>query len=461
MTSIRRSNGRVYWRRITCASSRLAMSARAPIATNCCPHCGAPLPREGQDSEAVLDLLAAQAARGAIASGSPRYFGFVIGGTYPVALAADWLASTWDQNAGIYATSPLSSVIEEIAGRWLVDLFDLPRGIRSGLRHRLPDGELHMPCRRATRGVAPRGMGRRGGWPAGRTAYHRHRLGRIARHHRRRAALPGPGYARRARVDSDAQGRMRVDGLRALLDRKEGPTIVCAQAGNVNTGAFDPLREIGEVANAHGAWLHVDGAFGLWARASRRASRAGRRHRTGRLLGDRRAQVAERAVRLRRRDRPPPRGPSGGDDVGRRLPDPDRGPERDAVDWVPEFSRRARGVPVYATLRALGRDGVEDLVDRCCACAARMGEILTRRPACEHPQRRRAQPGAGAFRRRRCDHARGRYRRAGRRHLLAQRHDVARQAAMRVSVSNWSTTADDIDTSADAIVRVYRALQPR
>ena len=421
----------------------------------------APLPRQGQDSAAVLDLLAAQAPRGTTASGSPRYFGFVIGGTYPVALAADWLASTWDQNAGIYATSPLASVIEEIAGEWLLDLFDLPRvsevGFVTGCQM------SSFTCLAAARHAVLR----RAGWDVEADGLQgAPRINVIASaesHVTIDVALRYLGIGTRAvqRVESDPQGRMHADDLRALLDRQQGPTIICAQAGNVNTGAFDPLREIGELANAHGAWLHVDGAFGLWARASVR-------HRglaDGIELADSWATDAHKWLNV----------PYDCGVAIIRHPEDHRaamtssaayliqtaGAERDAVDWVPEFSRRARGVPVYATLRALGRDGVEALVDRCCDCAARMGDRL------------RAEPGVRILNDVVLNQVLVRFGEddAMTRAVVAGVQDEGTcwlsgtswhgMAAMRVSVSNWSTTQIDIDRSADAIVQVYRSLRAR
>jgi glutamate/tyrosine decarboxylase-like PLP-dependent enzyme len=260
------------------------------------------------------------------------------------------------------------------------------------------------------------------------------------------------------RVDSDAQGRMRADRLRDVMATLEGPTIICAQAGNVNTGAFDPLREIGEIANERGAWLHIDGAFGLWARASDR-------HRMladGIELADSWATDAHKWLNV-----PYDCGVA----IVRHAAEhraamtsaaayliQTAGAERDAVDWVPEFSRRARGVPVYATLRMLGRAGVADLVDRCCDRARQMARLLA------------AAEGVGIL----CDVVLNQ--------VLVRFGDDAMtravvsgvqadgtcwlsgttwhgMAAMRVSVSNWATSEADIAQSADAILRVYRSLR--
>jgi glutamate/tyrosine decarboxylase-like PLP-dependent enzyme len=261
------------------------------------------------------------------------------------------------------------------------------------------------------------------------------------------------------RVETDAQGRMRPDRLRELLATLDGPVIVCAQAGNVNTGAFDPLREIGEIAREHGAWLHVDGAFGLWARASAR-------HRAladGIELADSWATDAHKWLNV-----PYDCGVA----MVRHVEDhrvamtsaaayliQTRGEERDAVDWVPEFSRRARGVPVYATLRALGRDGVQDLVDRCCARARQMADALAR------------EDGVRLLNEVTLNQVLVRF---GDDDELTRAviEGVQREGtcwlggttwqglgAMRISVCNWATTEDDAARSAAAIVKVYRSLR--
>ena len=352
----------------------------------------APLPRSGEDPTAVLDLLAAQAGRGASACAAPRYFGFVIGGSLPVALAADWLVSTWDQNAGIHAISPMTAALEEVAARWLLELFDLPR--ESGVGFVTGCQMAHFTCLAAAR----HGVLRRVGWDVEADGLHGapriHVVASTESHVTVDVALRYLGIGTRAlvTVEPDAQGCMRVDQLRDLLPTLEGPVIVCAQAGNVNTGAFDPLRDIAGVTRAHGAWLHVDGAFGLWARASedRRAladgieladSWATDAHKwlnvpydSGvaivRHAGDHRAAMTSTAAYLIQTG----------------------GAERDAVDWCPEFSRRARGIPVHAALRALGRHGVAALVDRCCGHARRFATLLAEEPGVRRP---RAQPRHG------------------------------------------------------------------
>ncbi|HEY5781097.1 MAG TPA: aminotransferase class V-fold PLP-dependent enzyme [Lysobacter sp.] len=420
---------------------------------------GAPLAAGGEAGEAVIDLLATQAVRGTVACSSPRYFGFVIGGAYPVALAADWLVSTWDQNAGIYVISPLVAVVEEVAAGWLLDLFDLPR--ESGVGFVTGCQMANFTCLAAAR----HGVLRRAGWDVEADGlYGAPRVNIVASaeaHITIDVAMRYLGFGTRSiqRVESDEQGRMRADRLAGLMASLEGPTIICSQAGNVNTGAVDPLREIGAIAQRHQAWLHVDGAFGLWARASHRHAALA----DGIELADSWATDAHKWLNVPY---------DSGVAIVRHAQDhraamtstaayliQTQGTERDAVDWVPEFSRRARGVPVYATLRALGRDGVGDLVDRCCARAIQVAEILS------------AESGARILNDIVLNQVLVRF---------ADDDDTTRrvitgvqqggtcwlagttwhgQAAMRISVSNWATSEEDVARSADAIVKVFRALQ--
>jgi len=420
-----------------------------------------PLSRAGEPAERVIDALAAQGERGAIASGSGRYFGFVIGGSYPVAMAADWLASAWDQNAGIHATSPVAAVVEQVAADWMLALFDLPRDASVGF---VTGCQMaNFTCLAAARHKLLRDAG----WDVEadglQGAPRVHVVASAESHVTVDVALRYLGFGTRGvhRVESDAQGRMRADSLRDMLATLDGPVIVCAQAGNVNTGAFDPLREIGAIVNGRGAWLHVDGAFGLWARASgsRRALAEGME------LADSWATDAHKWLNVPY-------------DCGLaivRHADAHReamtsaaayliqthGAERDAVDWVPEFSRRARGVPVYATLRTLGQDGVAALVDDCCDRARQFAGLLS------------AEPGVRVLNEVVLNQVLVRF---GDDDAVTRAVVAGVQAdgtcwlsgttwhglgAMRISVSNWSTSGDDIRRSADAVLRVFRALAAR
>lgn len=418
-----------------------------------------PLPQAGEDPAAVLDLLAAQAGRGASACAAPRYFGFVIGGSLPVALAADWLVSTWDQNAGIHVISPLAAALEEIAARWLLDLFDLPR--ESGVGFVTGCQMAHFTCLAAAR----HGVLRRAGWDVEadglQGAPRIHVVASAESHVTVDVALRYLGIGTRAlvTVQSDAQGRMRADQLRALLPTLEGRVIVCAQAGNVNTGAFDPLGEIADITRAHGAWLHVDGAFGLWARASE-----GRRTLAdGIELADSWATDAHKWLNV-----PYDCGVAivrHADDHRAAMTSTAAyliqtgGAERDAVDWCPEFSRRARGIPVHAALRALGRDGVEALVDRCCAHARRFADLLA------------AEPGMRILNDVVLNQVLVRFGdddQATRDVVTGVQRDGTcwvsgttwhGLAAMRISVSNWATSDEDVLASVAAMLRVHRQWQ--
>ena len=419
----------------------------------------APMPPAGEPGEAVLDLLASQTPRGASACNSPRYFGFVIGGSVPVALAADWLVSTWDQNAGIYVISPLVSVVEEVAAEWLLDLFDLPRtagvGFVTGCQMANFTGlaaARHGVLRRVGWDVEVQGL-----WGAPRV----HVVASAESHVTIDVAMRYLGFGSQSlhRVECDEQGRMRPDHLRLLLATLEGPTIVCAQAGNVNTGAFDPLREIGSITNERGVWLHVDAAFGLWARACTglrpladgielAESWATDAHKwlnvpydcgvaIVRSREDHRAAMTSTAAYLVQT----------------------QGAERDAVDWVPEFSRRGRGVPVYAALRALGRAGIDDLVDRLCARARQMAGALSREPGVRVLNDVVLNQVLVRF---------GDDDEFTRRVIAGVQEEGTcwlggtvwqGLAAMRVSVSNWATSEDDVARSADAILRIHRQLR--
>lgn len=417
-----------------------------------------PLSEKGEDGCAVLDLLAAQAEQGTSACASPRYFGFVIGGSLPVALAADWLVSAWDQNAGIHVISPLVAATEEIAAQWLLDLFDLPR--ESGVGFVTGCQMANFTCLAAAR----HGMLRRVGWDVEADGlYGAPRLQVVTSaesHITIDVAMRYLGIGTRSlhRVEADAQGRMIPGRLRETLARLDGPVIVCAQAGNVNTGAFDPLREIGEIVRERGGWLHVDGAFGLWARASKSL----RGLADGIELADSWATDAHKWLNV-----PYDCGVAivrNADDHRTAMTSvaayliQTGGLERDAVDWVPEFSRRARGVPVYATLRALGRDGVASLVDRCCARARQMAALLSAREGVHvlndvvlNQVLVRFGDDDDLTR-----EVVGGVQREGTCWLSGTTwHGLA---AMRISVSNWATSEEDAARSAEAILRVYGSL---
>jgi glutamate/tyrosine decarboxylase-like PLP-dependent enzyme len=428
---------------------------------------GGPLPEAGEDPAVVLEHLAREAEPGVVGMAGPRYFGFVIGGSLPAALAADWLTSTWDQNAGIYAAGPAASVVEEAVGAWLVDLFGLPREASFGLTTGCQ--MAHVTCLAAARHrvLADRGWDVEADGLAGAPAIDV--LVGAEAHATIATALQylGLGRARAIVVESDDQGRLLLASLAEHLPAGDRPLIVCLQAGNVNTGSFDDFGSAIDLVRARrpDAWIHVDGAFGLWAAAAPAlrhlvagAERADSWATDGHkwlnvpydcgfaLVRDAEAHAAALS-------------PQGASYIiyGEA--------ERDEFRWVPEYSRRARGFASWAALRQLGRVGVAALVEGNCAMAARMAdglraageevgiEILNEVVLNQVLVRFVARDGLSAD-----DRTRDVIRRVqedGTCWLSGTTwHDMA---AMRISISNWSTTAEGVDRSLEAILRVARA----
>lgn len=428
---------------------------------------GGSLARVGEAPADIIDRLATAATSGTVASTGPRYFGFVIGGALPAAVAADWLVSAWDQNAGVYALSPLVSVIEDITAGWLKTLAGLPAAMSVGFvtgcqmaNFTALAAARHHVLRESGWDVEARG------WPGAPavtviTSDESHYTIFMA------LRLLGFGGATARRVPTDEQGRMRADKLREVLAATSGPVIVCAQAGNVNTGGFDPLEDIASAVHdartsqSRPIWLHVDGAFGLWA-----ATTPDRAHLVrGIERADSIATDAHKWLNV----------PYDSGIVFCAHSDAHRSAmslsasyilatdvERDPHEFVPEESRRGRAVPIYAALRSLGSDGVGDMIERCCTNAALMADrlkvhkhvrilndvvlnqVLVR---CEVPGRDADDITHAVI--------------AG-----VQQDGTCwlggtswhGMAAMRIAVSNWSTTTSDIEQSAAAILRVLDKL---
>jgi glutamate/tyrosine decarboxylase-like PLP-dependent enzyme len=418
---------------------------------------GGPLPEAGMDPVALVDELAAAADPGIVASAGPRYYGFVIGGTLPAALAADVLTAMWSQNGALHALSPAAAAAEEVAGRWMLELLGLPTDAGFGLPTGAGLGNAI--------GIAAgrHAVLRRAGWDAEASGLYgapeiRVVIGAEA-HATVLTALQylGLGRERVTAVPTDEQGRMRAEGVAEALAAWEGPAIVVAQAGNVNTGAFDPMPPIADAVAAHpNAWLHVDGAFGLWAAVSPRL-----RHLVeGVARADSWSTDAHKWLNagydcgfVAVRDAAAHRAAMAGS--GAYLMRSDA--ERESWEWVLDSSRRARGFALYAAIRSLGREGVRALVERCCDLAARMAERL------------RAADGVEVLNdvvlnqvlvRFDGDDARTR-------DVIArvQADGTAwmggttwqGRAAMRISVSNWSTTEADADATVQAILRAHSA----
>jgi glutamate/tyrosine decarboxylase-like PLP-dependent enzyme len=410
---------------------------------------GGPLPERGLDPGRVVRELIEAAEPGVVAIPGGRYFGFVIGGAVPAALAADWLTSVWDQNAGLYVAGPSASVVEEVAAGWLAELLGLPAGVSAAF---VTGCQMaHVTALAAARHEVLR----RAGWDLERDGLAGSPPIRVVVGAERHATVDralrflGIGAAQLVVVPADGQGRLRPEEL----DLSGGaPTIVCAQLGNVNTGAFDPLPAIADAAAEAGAWLHVDGAFGMWAAASPRL-----RHLVeGVERADSWASDAHKWLNVPYDSgfafcAHPEAHRAAMSARAEYLIHAEPGAERDELDWTPEFSRRARGFAVYAALRSLGRDGVAGVVDRCCAHARRFAEAL-------------AGAGAEVLNEVCLNQVLVRFGDDGRTRAVVsavQRDGTCFMSgtrwrdreAMRISVSSWRTTEDDVDRSVAAILR--------
>ncbi|MEP7241972.1 MAG: aminotransferase class V-fold PLP-dependent enzyme, partial [Devosia sp.] len=340
----------------------------------------APLPETGTDPQEIIEELVQVTAGGLMPITGPRFFGWVMGSSHPAGVAADFLVSAWGQNTGYHSPTPATSALEAVAERWLLELLDLPRDSAIGFctGATVANGICLAAARTGTllkAGWDPDADGLFGAPPV-------HVLIGADAHSSLFSSLQliGFGYKRVIKIATDDEGRMRPDALEAEIAKLSGPKIVIAQAGQINTGCFDPFTEIARIARAHDAWLHVDGAFGLWARAT-----PARKHLTeGIELCDSWctdghkwlqvpydsgfAIVRDKEILLKAMTQWSSYLPAI--EQGARVPS----------NYVPELSRRARGVPVWAVIKAYGRDGVAEMVERGCALTARFAERLVREP---------------------------------------------------------------------------------
>lgn len=424
----------------------------------------APLPENGMDAAAMLDGLVELASPGLMPMVGPRFFGWVIGGSHPAGVAADWLIAAWGQNTAYHSPTPATAAIEEIAERWLVEILDLPPessvGFSTGAT--VANGVCLAAARTSVlldAGWDPDADGLFGAPPVevliGADA-HSSLFSSLQ--------LIGFGYRRLTKIDTDAEGRMLPQVLERALRGKAGPKIIIAQAGQINTGAFDPFSEIIPLAKSAGAWVHVDGAFGLWARTTPRY-----RHLTEGVEaadswvtdGHKWLQVPydcgfaivrDRAIHQRAMTQWSSYLPAVGQ--GDRVPSA----------FVPELSRRARGVPVYAILKSLGRKGVIELVERHCSLAKKFARLLKAEPGITVVNdvvinQVIVNFGTG-------DQA---ARRSATEAVIAQvQTDGICFAAgaewhgdwvMRLSITSGATTEHDIEMSAAAIVSAWRCVQ--
>lgn len=406
-----------------------------------------PLPEEPSTPEEVVRLLDEVCTPATTAMAGPRYFGFVIGGALPATVAANWLAAAWDQNTGLYNPTPATSHIEQVALDWLLDLFDLPKTCGGAFVTGATTANFsalaaarHTLLQRAGWDVEADGLF---GAPAITVLVGDEAHPTLFKS----LGLLGLGRNRVVKVPVDSHGRMRADRLPPI----DGPTVVCAQAGNVNTGAFDPLTEICERAHAGGAWVHVDGAFGLWALAAPSTAPLAR----GLKDADSWATDFHKWLNV----------PYDSGLALVRDPDalraamaitaeylPTTSPFRNPSDFTPELSRRARGVEVWAALRSLGRLGVVELIERNCRQARRFSEGL-RAAGFEVLNEVVLNQVLVSF---------GDAQATNRVIADLQADGTCwcggtvwqGRTAMRISVSSWATTDEDIERSLNAMLRI-------
>jgi glutamate/tyrosine decarboxylase-like PLP-dependent enzyme len=411
-----------------------------------------PLPEEGAEPLEVIEELIAGAEPGVVAMPSGRFFGWVIGGVLPAALAADWLTSTWDQNAGLLASSPAAAGAEWVASEWLLDLLGLPGNSAVGF----VTGAMiaNFTCLAAAR----HDVLRRAGWDVEGDGLHgappvtvivgeeRHETVDVA------LRFLGLGEQRSLTVPADDQGRIRLDALTDILAQVGNtPLIVCLQAGNVHSGAFDPIAEAVDLAHQYGAWVHVDGAFGLWAAASaqyrhlaagveRADSWASDAHKTLNVPYDSGLAIVAKAEAMYAA-----MGVHAAYLIQDERPDP--------FSTVPEFSRRARGFPVWAALRSLGRRGVAEMVERFCRHARRFAAGLAELDGVRVVNDVVFTQVCVSFG---TDEATRevatRLLRDGTAWMTPSTWHG--QAVLRISVSNWRTTEEDVDRTLAAVRRV-------
>ncbi|HVC59191.1 MAG TPA: aminotransferase class V-fold PLP-dependent enzyme [Acetobacteraceae bacterium] len=421
---------------------------------------GGALPEQGKAAEVVIRELAEKAASGLLGSAGGRFFAWVIGGGLQAALAADWLVSTWDQNAALFACSPAAAVIEQTAGEWLKELLDLPR--QASFAFTTGCQLAHMTGLAAARHA----LLKRTGWdveenglcgaPKIRMLTSEQRHGSVER------AVRYLGFGRKTiePLETDADGRITPAVLRNALARGEGPVLLVLNAADLNIGACDPFRELIPIAHEAEAWVHIDGAFGLFARASR----AHRHLLDGVELADSWATDGHKWLNVpfdcgisivRERDAHRAAMTLSASYI---MPETSA---RDQIDWNPEWSRRARGIPVYAALMELGREGVEAMIDRSCAqCRAIVegigaldGAQILAKPALNQGLLRFVRPGGSeeandGF----TDEIIAKINATGEAFFSGTTWRGRR--AMRVSVVNWRTNERDVKRAIGAAASV-------
>lgn len=422
-----------------------------------------PLNEIGISPEQVIDELVNDTRDGLIGSAGGRFFAWVIGGAVPASLAADWLTSTWDQNAAMFASSPAEGVIEEVCGAWLKDLLGLPRDASFAL---VTGCQMaHFTCLAAARNAVLA----RCGWDVERKGLIGAPPVRILaselRHSSIECALRYLGFGTDCMVELpvDENLKLQPDTLReALKEYPESPTIVLLQAGDVNSGVFDPFEELIPLAKRYGAWVHIDGAFGLWAAASpayRHLIRGIEAADSWATDGHKWLNVPYDCGYAFVAD---PAAHRAAMSISASYLPHDK-VSRDEIDWNPEFSRRGRGVATYAAIRQLGREGIADMVDKSCRLAhnlvTRIGALpgaeMVVEPVINQGLVRFLNPGKGASDKDhdvRTDEVIRAIQQSGEAYFGGTTWKGRR--CMRVSVSGWQTTTGDVDRTVEAVKKI-------
>ena len=406
-----------------------------------------PVPESGADASQVIQLLDEAGSPATVASAGGRYFGFVVGGALPVALGANWLAGAWNQNAGLFTLSPVAARLEEIALRWSRELLGLPAGSEGAFVTGATMANFtglaaarHAVLAAAGWNVEEQGLA--GSPPITLVVGDEIHVSVL-----KAISMLGLGRGRVVRVPVDRQGRMRTDGLPEVT----GPTIVCLQAGNVNTGAFDPVSEIAPKAKANGAWVHIDGAFGLWANVApsrRRLMEGIARADSWATDGHKWLNVPYDNGLVFVRNPADLRAAMSSDPAAYLVTSDHREPSH----FAPEMSRRARGVEMWAAIRALGRTGIAELVERTCQLASYFSDQLREAgfDVLNDVVLNQVLVSFGD------DETNSRV-------ISAVQADGTcwcggtrwqGRSAMRISVSSWATTKEDVDRSLRAIRRI-------
>jgi glutamate/tyrosine decarboxylase-like PLP-dependent enzyme len=418
-----------------------------------------PLTDDGVPPLDVIEELAEDTRDGLLNSANGRFYGWVIGGGVPVSVAADWLTSVWNQNAATYACSPSAAIIEEIVGAWLKDILGLPAQASYAFVTGCQMAHVTALAAARHRVLADRGWSVEAQGLAGSPPI---RV-LVGEHHetlRRAVRYLGIGTDAIVKVGLLDDGTIDTDALQAeLATQPTAPTIVSLAAGDLNRGAFDPVDAVCDIAHAHDAWVHIDGAFGLWAAASPRLRHLVR----GIEKADSWATDAHKWLNVPYDSGIAFVADPAAHNAAMSIPAAYKlniDNVRDQFDWGPEWSRRARGIPLYAALRSLGRRGVADIVERCCDLAADLVARMGQLPGVEVLAVPIINQGLVRFLAADGNHD-------ARTEQVIERINVSGEAwfgpttwngmrVMRVSLSNFRTTAADVDRTVAAVEAAIR-----